>query len=78
MRLSDAPFNKTVKVIGVEEGSLQSKLSQHGLFKGDCLCVIRSAPLDGPLLIEVNGRTFALGRRVAKKVLVEEVSCESL
>ncbi|MBI3739661.1 MAG: ferrous iron transport protein A [Chloroflexi bacterium] len=77
MRLSDAPFNKTVRVIGVEGGGLQSKLSQYGLFKGDCLCVIRSAPLDGPLLIEINGRTIALGRRVTKKVIVEEVNCES-
>jgi len=77
MRLSDAPFNKTVRVIGVEGGGLQSKLTRHGLFKGDCLCVIRSAPLDGPLLIEINGRTIALGRRVAKKVFVEEVNCES-
>lgn len=77
MRLSEAPLNITVRVIDVEGRGLQTKLSQHGLFDGDCLRVLRYAPMHGPLLIECNGRLLALGRRMAMKVFVEEISCES-
>ncbi len=73
MRLQNAQLNKNLKLIGFEEDGIQVKLSQYGLFVGDHLSVIRSAPLNGPLMIEVNGRTIALSRRVAKKILVEEV-----
>jgi Fe2+ transport system protein FeoA len=33
--------------------------------------VLRSAPLDGPLLVEVNGREIALGLGVAQSIMVE-------
>ena len=43
---------------------------------GDCIRLLRAAPLGGPLLVEVNGREIALGRGVAEKILVE-AECES-
>jgi len=52
-------------------GRLRTKLMQYGLHIGDCLRVLRAAPLGGPLLVEVNGREIALGRAVAGKILVE-------
>ena len=42
---------------------------------GDELGVLRSAPWDGPLLVEVKGRELALGRAVAEKIFVE-AECE--
>ncbi len=50
---------------------LRKKLVQYGLHLGDRLHVLRVAPMGGPLLVEVNGREIALGRTVAKKILVE-------
>jgi ferrous iron transport protein A len=52
-------------------GALRKKLVQYGLHLGDRLHVLRVAPMGGPLLVEVNGREIALGRAVAKKILVE-------
>ena len=72
MRLMDAPQNKWLTVSGLEGGArMQARLSQHGLFIGDRLRVLRAAPLKGPLLIEVNGREIALGRGIAEKIQVE-------
>lgn len=51
--------------------SLLRKLRQYGLHVGDDVRVLRTAPLGGPILIEVNGRELALGRAVAEKILVE-------
>lgn len=67
-----------MKVTALRGGAgLRARLTQYGLFVGDCLRVLRTAPLRGPLLVEVNGREIALGRRVAEKILVEAGECGS-
>ena len=72
MRLLDAPQNKWLNVSVLDGGArMQARLSQHGLFTGDRLRVLRMAPLNGPLLVEVNGREIALGRGIAEKIHVE-------
>jgi len=72
MRLLDAPQNQWLKFSALEGGTrMQARLSQHGLFAGDRVRVLRVAPLKGPLLIEVNGREIALGRAIAEKINVE-------
>lgn len=55
---------------------MQSRLQQYGVHIGDEVQVLRSAPLDGPLLIAVNGREIALGGLLAEKIMVELI-CES-
>lgn len=78
MTLLEAPQGEWLKIIRLADGQgLRARLVQHGLFEGDCLRVLRAAPLRGPLLVEVNGREIALGRGVAKKILVEAGLCDS-
>jgi Fe2+ transport system protein FeoA len=74
MRLIDISAGIWVKVIGFEGGAkFQDRLIQHGLYPGDFARILRSAPMKGPLLVEVSGRELALGRGVAQKILVEMV-----
>ena len=68
--LLNVPNGKRARLISIS-GRLRSKLMQHGLHIGDFVQVLRSAPLGGPLLVEVNGREIALGRVVAEKIFVE-------
>jgi len=69
----------SVRVIKFNGGKdLHSKLVQFGIHPGDCLRLLRKAPLGGPLLIECNEREIALGRGVAEKVVVEIDPCDSL
>lgn len=78
MTLLNAPRGTWLKVISLNGGEgLRARLTQYGLFEGDCLRVLRAAPLHGPLLVEVNGREIALGRRVAEKIQVEAGECGS-
>ena len=64
-----------VRVVSFDGGSsLRSKLIQYGIHPGDQLCLLRIAPLGGPLLVECNGREIALGRGVAAKIIVEPES----
>jgi ferrous iron transport protein A len=74
MTLLEIPIGGQARLVKISEG-LRSKLRQYGLHVGDCIRVLRAAPLGGPLLVEVNGREIALGRGVAEKIIVE-AECE--
>jgi len=73
--LLNVPDGGQARLVSVSERLLR-KLRHYGLHPGDTLRVLRSAPLGGPLLVEVNGRELALGRVVAENLLVE-IECES-
>ncbi len=79
MSLLDVKQGSWSKVLRVEGGAaLAAALRQYGVFPGDRIRVLRSAPLGGPLLVEVNAREVALGRGVAACVVVEAEACASL
>ena len=48
-------------------------LAEMGVYPGETLKIIRSAPFAGPILVEANGCRFILGRGMAAKVIVEEM-----
>jgi ferrous iron transport protein A len=72
MTLIQVKSGQTVQIMSFKGGvGLEHKLRQLGLFPGDIARVLRHAPLGGPILVEVDGRSIALGRGVAAKVIVE-------
>ena len=73
--LLNVPNGQQAQLVSVSDRLLR-KLKQYGLHPGDTLRVLRTAPLGGPLLVEVNGRELALGRSVAENLFVE-LECES-
>ena len=73
--LLNVPGGEQARLVSVSDRLLR-KLKQYGLHIGDTLHVLRSAPLGGRLLVEVNGRELALGRTVAENLFVE-TECES-
>ena len=77
MVLLNAKKGDWVRILRLEGGAgLEDKLTQHGIYPGDCVRVLREAPMGGPLLVDVHGREIALGRGVAKKIFVEDKECE--
>ena len=66
---------KKVRIIMVEGGvRCRQCLAELGVYPGDIVKVIRSAPFAGPILVEVNGARVMLGRGMASKIIVEEVT----
>ncbi|KUK99364.1 MAG: hypothetical protein XE08_0059 [Parcubacteria bacterium 32_520] len=64
--------NKTVKVIDISGGwGVRQRLSGLGIHPGDVITVKKSAIVRGPILISVHGNQVALGRGVARKIIVE-------
>ncbi len=71
MKLVEVTPGARVLLLDVQGRGLHAKLMQYGLHTGDCIRLLRVAPLGGPLLVEANGREIALGRGVAEKIIVE-------
>ena len=71
MKLLNIDDNIQVEIVSCKGGrGISSKLRQLGLMPGDRITVIKRAPFNGPILVEANGRTIALGRGVAGKIEV--------
>jgi len=77
MLLAQVRHGTQVRIISYERGGgVERKLRQLGLNPGEVVCVRRKAPFGGPILVEFEGRTIALGRRIAAKINVEKETPE--
>lgn len=60
-----------VEVVEIEGGwGARHRLNRLGIHPGDTLVVKRSGFMHGPILIRVHGMEVALGRGMARKVVV--------
>jgi ferrous iron transport protein A len=73
MRLLDTPKGKVVRIVDYKGGKgVESKLRQLGITPGHRVKVLRFAPFGGPIMVDLDGRSVALGRGIAARVQVEE------
>lgn len=74
LHLLDAKPGENVRILGLgTKASTRQKLQQYGLFAGDIAHVVRIAPFEGPILLNINGREIALGESIAAQILVEKI-----
>jgi len=74
MVLGDTHGGMNVRIIRfTDTRGLEGKLRQLGILPGDAAKIIRQAPFDGPFLLEIRGRSIALGSRIADGIIVEEI-----
>jgi len=67
-----AKESRKVKVVDISGGwGIRQRLGCLGIHPGDIITVKRSAIMRGPILISVHGNQVALGRGVARRVVVE-------
>jgi ferrous iron transport protein A len=71
--LDKVEINKDVYVVEIIGGwGIRQRLNQMGIHPGDKIIVKRSGIMKGPLHIKVHGMEVALGRGMAKKVVIQE------
>jgi len=51
---------------------LRGNLQRMGIHVGDPLCVVGRGAFHGPLLVEIHGSRVALGRGVARRVVLSD------
>jgi len=63
-----------VKVVNICGGwGIRQRLGCLGIHPGDIITVKKSAIMRGPILVNVHGNQVALGRGVARRILVEVI-----
>jgi len=63
---------RKVKVLDISGGwGIRQRLGCLGIHPGDEIIIRTSAIMRGPILISVHGNQVALGRGVARKIIVE-------
>ena len=73
--LDRAPAASRVRVLEIAGGHGATRmLAQLDIRVGKTLRVHRSAPLGGPVLVETSGSTVAVGRSLARKVIVRVIT----
>ncbi|MCD6116464.1 ferrous iron transport protein A [bacterium] len=69
--LEQAEKNTEWTVKKIDGGvTVRRRLNQMGIHLGDVVVVRRSGIMGGPLLVEVHGSEVAIGRGMAKKIIV--------
>ncbi len=68
MSLTQVKTGKTAKIVAIEGGrSLKQKLFLRGLFEGK---VVRVVSNNGAVTVEVDRNVIAIGRGMARKIVV--------
>ena len=66
--------NQKVKVVNISGGwGIRQRLGCLGIHPGDMLTIMNSAIMQGPILVKIHGNQVALGRGIARKILVEAI-----
>jgi len=64
-----------IQVVEIRGGwGVRQRLSQLGIHPGDIMIIKRSGIFGGPLVVNVHNTDVALGRGMAKKVIVQLLS----
>jgi Fe2+ transport system protein FeoA len=70
--LSHIKKNQKVHVADIEGGSIfVNRMMSLGIYQGREISVLSRLALRGPTVVKVGRSTFALGRSMAAKILVE-------
>jgi ferrous iron transport protein A len=63
-----------VGVVEIQGGwGVRQRLNRMGIHPGDRVLVKRSGVMGGPILVQVHGAEVAMGRGMARKVIVTRV-----
>jgi len=77
MSLDNSAVNQVVRVREIMGGwRIRQRLNQLGIHVGDALMVKRSGMFGGPILINIHDTDVAIGRGMARKILVEPMKSE--
>ncbi|RLI90680.1 MAG: ferrous iron transport protein A [Candidatus Altiarchaeales archaeon] len=72
VRLSDLSLGDTGRITRVVGGrGIHQKLAMMGIIEGSMIRVIKSASSGGPVVIEVERNSIAIGRGMAQKIYVQ-------
>ncbi len=77
MTLDELKSGQKARITSISDGLGASRhLEALGMHPGDCVRMIRAAAFRGPVFLEASGVKLAIGRGMARKVVVDALSEE--
>lgn len=72
--LLDIDSGKEATIVSLKGGmEFQRKIHGLNIREGKRVKKIVSQPLEGPIILEIDGRKVALGRGMAEKIIVDDI-----
>ncbi len=72
LTLDQIKNDKEVVVVKIEGGwRIRQRLNQMGIHPNDRILIKRSGAMGGPILIQIHGTDVAIGRGMARKIVVK-------
>jgi len=72
-RLSDIAKERSVEIKGIEGGlGIRQRLCELGLHPGERVTIEKTGILGGPFMLKVGDHHIAIGRGLARKIIVED------
>ena len=72
MNLTELHNGRTAKIVGLEGGKgLRRKLRTIGIREGKMVKLVTTHPIGGPIVIKIEGEQVAIGRGMAKRIMIE-------
>ena len=73
MNLEDAPKKLILEIVSINQEKLSEDAMRFGIECGECVQIINKLP-GGPIVIQKNQQQIAIGRELAKAILVQVVN----
>ncbi len=74
MTLIDLPVGVRAQVVGLRGGfGMQRHLISLGIVPGKIIHKIVTQPMGGPIMVEVEGVRIAIGRGIARRIIVRRM-----
>lgn len=70
MSLLELPIGQLAKIEHIAAREDEGLLRAMGLLEGQDVCILRQAPMGGPLQVRVGSASFAMGRALAEMIRV--------
>ena len=77
MTLDQLGFGRAARIVAVDGGhGLRRHLQQMGFHPGDAVSVSSRGAFRGPLLVSIHGSQIAIGRGIARKIVIKPVEAQ--
>ena len=75
LTLDQIEKDRQVIVVEIEGGwKIRQRLNQMGIHPNDRILVKRSGVMGGPILVQIHGTEVAIGRGMARKIVIKETT----
>ena len=76
MTLLDAKPGQAIRILAIADDQIRAQCTRFGMGEGAIVDAAERIPL-GPVLVRLRSQEICLGRKLAKRILVEQVpSCD--